>query len=57
MCFFSLFSLALIFSLVAATISHFLTAAIKFNVFLPTKFVSFVCISHFSFFSLADVKI
>ena len=29
-------------SLVAASISHFLTAAMKFLCFLPTKFVSFV---------------
>ena len=29
-------------SLLAASISHFLTAAMKFHVFLPTKFVSFV---------------
>ena len=29
-------------SLLAASISHFLTAAMKFHVFLATKFVSFV---------------
>ena len=29
-------------SLLPASISHFLTAAMKFHVFLPTKFVSFV---------------
>ena len=29
-------------SLLAASISHFLTAALNFHVFLPTKFVSFV---------------
>ena len=36
------FSLPLIFTLLAASISHFLTAALNFHVFLPTKFVSFV---------------
>ena len=36
------FSLPLIFTLLAAGISHFLTAAMKFHVFLPTKFASFV---------------
>ena len=36
------FSLPLIFTLLAANISHFLTAALNFHVFLPTKFVSFV---------------
>ena len=36
------FSLSLIFTLLAAGISHFLTAAMKFHVFLPTKFASFV---------------
>ena len=35
------FSLALIFTLLAASISHCLTAALNFRVFLPTKFVSF----------------
>ena len=37
------FSLPLIFTLLAAGISHFLTAALNFHVFIPTKFVSFVC--------------
>ena len=48
-CSFSLFffSLSLIFILVAASISHFLTAATKFHVVPPTKSVFFV------FFSLA----
>ena len=41
------FSLSLIFILVAASISHFLTAASKFHVVHPTKSVFFV------FFSLA----
>ena len=36
------FSLPLIFTLLAARISHCLTAALNFHVFLPTKFVSFV---------------
>ena len=36
------FSLPLIFTLLAASISHSLTAALKFHVFLPTTFVSFV---------------
>ena len=35
-------SLALIFTLLAASISHCLTAALYFHVFLPTKFVFFV---------------
>ena len=36
------FSLPLIFTLLAASISHCLTAALNFHVFLPTKFFSFV---------------
>ena len=36
------FSLPVIFTLLAASISHCLTAALNFHVFLPTKFVSFV---------------
>ena len=36
------FSLPLIFTLLAASISHFLTAALNSHVFLPTKNVSFV---------------
>ena len=36
------FLLPLIFTLLAASISHFLTAALNFHAFLPTKFVSFV---------------
>ena len=36
------FSMPLIFTLLAASISHCLTAALNFHVFLPTKFVSFV---------------
>ena len=37
------FSLPVIFTRLGASISHFLTAALNFNnVFLPTKFVSFV---------------
>ena len=36
------FSLPLIFTLLSASIFHFLTAALKFHVFLPTEFVSFV---------------
>ena len=36
------FSLPHIFTLLAASISHFLTAALNFHVFLSTKFVSFV---------------
>ena len=36
------FSLPLIFTLLATSISHFLTAALNLDVFLPTKFVSFV---------------
>ena len=40
------FSLPLIFTLLVASISHFLTAALNFHVFLPKKFVS--CSSSFS---------
>ena len=40
--FFTFFPLPLIFTLVAASISHFLTTATKFNVVLPTKNVPFV---------------
>ena len=36
------FSLQLIFTLLVASISHCLTAALNFHVFLSTKFVSFV---------------
>ena len=36
------FLLLLIFTLLAASISHFLTVALNFHVFLPTKLVSFV---------------
>ena len=36
------FSLSLIFMLLTASISHCLTAALNFHVFLPTKFVCFV---------------
>ena len=36
------FSLPLIFTLLASTISLCFTAALNFHVFLPTKFVSFV---------------
>ena len=35
------FSLPLIFTLLAASIPHFLTAALNFYGVLPTKFVSF----------------
>ena len=36
------FSLPLIYTLLAASISHCHTSALNFHVFLPTKFVSFV---------------
>ena len=36
------FSLLLIFTLLAASLSHFLIDALNFHVFLPKKFVSFV---------------
>ena len=36
------FSPPLIFTLLAASISHFLTAALNFHVCIPTKFVSLV---------------
>ena len=47
----SLFSLPLICTLVAASISHFLTAVIKFSFFIPTKLVSFVAFCFFFFIS------
>ena len=42
----SYFLLPLIFTLLAASISHCLTATLNFHVFLPTKFVSYV-FNHF----------
>ena len=51
------FSLPLIFTLLVASISHFLTAALNFHVFLSTKFVSLVSITCSSFFSFIDVNI
>ena len=39
---FAFIFLPLIFTLLPATISHCLTAALNFHVFRPTKFVSFV---------------
>ena len=51
------FSLPLIFTLLVASISHFLTAALNFHVFLPTKFVSLVSITRSSFFSFIDVSV
>ena len=50
------FSLPLIFTLLAASISHFLTAALNFHVFLPTKFVSFVFKTRSSSFSIIHVS-
>ena len=51
---FTFFPPSLIFTQVAASISHFLTAATKFHVVPPTKNVSFVlCISLQLFFSLS----
>ena len=48
------FSLSLIFTLVTASISHFLTAATKFHVVHPTKKVSFAFpLSLYLFFSLS----
>ena len=45
------FSLPLIFTLLATSISHCLTAALNFHVFLPTKFFSFFLpTKFFSFF-------
>ena len=52
-----LFSLPLIFTLLAASISHFLTAALNFHVFLPTKFVSFFSITRSSSFSVIHVSV
>ena len=42
----------LICTLVAASISHFLTAVIKFSFFIPTKLVSFVALFFFFYLSL-----
>ena len=52
------FSLPLFFTLMAASISHFLTAAVKFHVILQTKLVSFVfLISGSSFFSVIHANV
>ena len=52
------FSLPLIFTLLAASISHFFTAALNFHVFLLTKFVSFVLlITRSSSFSVIHVSV
>ena len=51
------FSLPLIFTLLTASISHFLTAALNVHVFLPTKFVSFFSITRSSSFSVIHVSI
>ena len=48
------FSLALILTLEAANMCHFLIAAIKFPVFLPTKFVT--VLFYLSLFALSSVK-
>ena len=45
------------FTLVAASISPFLTAAIKFSCFYATKLISFVVISRSSSFSVILVNI
>ena len=51
----------LICTLVAASISHFLTAVIKFSFFIPTKLVSFVAffffISRSTSFSVIHVNL
>ena len=52
------FSMPLIFTLLAASISHFFTAALNFHVFLLTKFVSFVLsITRSSSFSVIHVSV
>ena len=51
------FSLPLIFTLLAASISHFLTVALNFHVFLPTKVVSFVFKTRSSSFSVINVSV
>ena len=51
------FSLQLIFTLLAASISHFLTAALNFHVLLPTKFVSFISITCSSSFFVIHVSV
>ena len=38
-------------------LSHCLTAALNFHVFLPTKFVSFFSVTHSSSFSVIHVSI
>ena len=48
---FSFFPLSLIFTLVAADISHFLTAATKFHVVSPTKMTPLFFLSRSSSFS------
>ena len=47
------FSLSVLFTLVVASIAHFLTATTKFHVVPPTKNVSFVFLSRCSSFSPA----
>ena len=47
------FSLLLIFTLLAASISYFLSAPLNFHVFLPTKFVSFVFNNSLQFFPVS----
>ena len=52
------FSLPLIFTLLAASISHFFTAPLNLHVFLATKFVSFVLlITRSSSFSVIHVSV
>ena len=52
-----IFSLPLIFTLVAASISHFLTAAIKFSRFSSKKRSPLFFISRSSSFSVTPVKV
>ena len=51
------FSLPLIFTLLAASFSLCLTAALNLHVFLPTKFVSFVFNHRSSSFSVIHVSV
>ena len=51
------FSLPLIFTLLVASISHFLTAALNFHVFLPTNSPPSFSITHSSSFSVIHVSV
>ena len=51
------FSLPLIFTLLVASISHFLTASLNFHVFLPTNSSPLFSITRSSSFSVIHVSV